>query len=151
MVYNAVAEGRGADQAALGFIDIEIVIFSGLIGSGQQLLLQLEQIALQIKLKPCYRLAITLAAPRQTVSVVEIFKAADLRIQVLVRLHRLIGLKGCPKFVWATPLRGDGKKKTEAQKSVKQELNFLKGRHNGNRKSSCDGLDCSSRGTPHAS
>ena len=51
VVHDPVAERRGADQATLGFVNIEVVVTTGPVGLGLQIRLQAQQVAFQVKFK----------------------------------------------------------------------------------------------------
>ena len=61
MVHHPVAEGRRADQALLGFVNVEVVVAARLVGLLLQLILQAEQVAFQVELEAGHFRAAALA------------------------------------------------------------------------------------------
>jgi hypothetical protein len=74
MVYNAITKRSRADQPALGFVDVEVMILARPVGVRLQLFLQAQQTAFHVELKTGYRSPITLAARGQPVGLVQVLK-----------------------------------------------------------------------------
>lgn len=82
-----VAEGCCADQAALGFEDIEVMVSAQAVGVVLQFILQAQQVPFQVKFKICHGGPVAFAAPGQSVSLIEVLEARNLCIEILKSLH----------------------------------------------------------------
>jgi len=90
MMHDAIAKGRGTNQAQFTLADIEVAIRARLILTITQFLLELKEIRFQVIFKRRHSGAVAFAFARFTKSSIKIAKIGNLWVEMTIGLHKAI-------------------------------------------------------------